>query len=401
MGVGSMDVVAEGVSVISRRALWTLLQFYGVLGLWVSWWRVTISITPGLSAGMAIWLRKIQRVRLVRRYRSSRWTWLLSMVGRGLRSGGRTSRGRRWWCSDVRKAGVIGYARPQCADVVQCRYMEWSRCRSQIPSDTRRDRTFLEHARDGLYVKEMSEWLFEGGTTMPLQRMDAIRNVVVGGRGMREWKTSLSMRMGSGWVIALPKYFCFRSMDAQKTDAGFCGRFDERTTMLVPFYEFAMVLLVVARVLPPLSLAVRFPRVAHYFSNTEKSEVPKVGKRYECPYVVEWAYGIAAALGLDFEVFRRVSICDMECIAFLRKFVSFPVFFVDYIDYGVARVSLKTLVNVLDKGRVLTPEFVSYRMDYATRKRSPYATINKITQRFIRVGAIASDVFRPVLRSSQ
>ena len=150
--------------------------------------------------------------------------------------------------------------------------MEWSRCRSKIPSDIRRDWTFLEHAQDALYVKEMSERLFEGGTTMPLLSMDAIRNVVMGERGTREWKKSLSMRMGSGWVISFADYFCVRSMDAQKTDVRFCGRFDERTTILVPFYEILMILPVVARVVPPLSLAVRFPRVAHYFSNTEKSE---------------------------------------------------------------------------------------------------------------------------------
>ena len=71
----------------------------------------------------------------------------------------------------------------------------------------------------------------------------------------------------------------------------------------------------------------------------------------------------------------------------------------DYIDYGVAHVSFKTLVDVLDKARVLTPEFVSYRMEHATRKRGPYATINEVTQGFVRVGA--SEVLRPVLRSSQ
>ena len=303
---------------------------------------------------------------------------------------------RRW---DVRKVGVIGYARPKCADVVRSRYMERSGCRFQIPSDIRCDRTFLEHARDEVYVKEMSEWLSDGGATMPLLRMDAIRNVVVGERGMREWKTSVLMRMGSGGVISFEDYFCFRGMEAHETDVRFCGRLDDRTTMLVPFYDFRMVPPVVAGVVPPLSLAVRLPRVAHYFANTEKSEGPEVSKRYERAYVVEWAYAIAAALGLDVEVFRRVWICDTECIAFLRQFVSFSDVFVDYIDYGVARVSFKTLVDVLEKARVLTPEFVSYRMDYATRKRSPYAKINEVTQGFIRVGA--SELLRPVVRSSQ
>ena len=48
---------------------------------------------------------------------------------------------------------------------------------------------------------------------------------------------------------------------------------------------------------------------------------------------------------------------------------------------------------------MFTPEFVSYRMDYATRKWSPYAAINEVLQGFIRVGA--SEVLRPVVRSSQ
>ena len=30
---------------------------------------------------------------------------------------------------DVREVGVIGYARPRCADMVRSRYMERSRCR--------------------------------------------------------------------------------------------------------------------------------------------------------------------------------------------------------------------------------------------------------------------------------
>ena len=54
-------------------------------------------------------------------------------------------------CWDVRIVGVIGYDRPQCEDVVSGRYMDRSRCRFQIPSDIRCDRTFFEHARDGVY----------------------------------------------------------------------------------------------------------------------------------------------------------------------------------------------------------------------------------------------------------
>ena len=122
-------------------------------------------------------------------------------------------------------------------------------------------------------------------------------------------------------------------------------------------------------------------------------------ERYERAYVIEWAYAMAAAPGFDVEVFRRVWVCDMECVGFQRQFIGFPYFLVDYTDHGVARVSFKTLVDVLDKARILAPEFVSYRVDYATRKRSPYATINAITQVFVRVGW--GEMMRPAVRSSQ
>ena len=65
---------------------------------------------------------------------------------------------RRW---DVRKVGMVGLASPQCAEEVRGRFLERLRCRFQIPADVRCDRTFLEEARDGLYVKAMHTWLFE------------------------------------------------------------------------------------------------------------------------------------------------------------------------------------------------------------------------------------------------
>ena len=74
-------------------------------------------------------------------------------------------------------------------------------------------------------------------------------------------------------------------------------RFDERTKMLVPFYEFPMIPPVVTGVVPPLSLAVRLPRVPYYFGNMEKSQGADVRERYERAYGIEWAYAIAAALG--------------------------------------------------------------------------------------------------------
>ena len=65
-----------------------------------------------------------------------------------------------------------------------------------------------------------------------------MRKVVVDERGQREGKTSLSMFMGAGRVISFPYYACFRGMDAHETDVRLCGKFEERTKMVVPFYDF-------------------------------------------------------------------------------------------------------------------------------------------------------------------
>ena len=46
----------------------------------------------------------------------------------------------------------------------------------------------------------------------------------------------------------------------------------------------------------------------HYFGITEKLKESEFRRRYERTYVVKRAYTIAAALGLDVEVFRRVRI---------------------------------------------------------------------------------------------
>ena len=78
-------------------------------------------------------------------------------------------------------------------------------------------------------------------------------------------------------------------MDAHETDVCLYSRFDECTTILVLFYELPMVPPVVAGVVPPLSLGVRVPRVAHYLVNNEKSEGSEAWKRYERAYVVEWS----------------------------------------------------------------------------------------------------------------
>ena len=222
---------------------------------------------------------------------------------------------RRW---DGRRVGVVALSRPPSAEIVRCGFLERSRCRFQIPSEIRCDRTFVEEARDGLYVKAMHTWLIEGGTPMPVLTTDAIRNVVMGERSAREWKTSLSMLMGSGHLISFADYQCFRSLDAREIDVRFCGRIDGGTPMLVSFYEFPMIPPVVTGIVPPLSLAVRLPRVAFYFGNMEKSQCANVRERYGRAYVIQWAYAMAAALGLDVEVFRRVWVCETDCIGFVR-----------------------------------------------------------------------------------
>ena len=162
-----------------------------------------------------------------------------------------------------------------------------------------------------------------------------------------------------------------RASDAHETDERFCGKFDERTTMVVPFYDFPVVLPVVAGVVPPFGIAVRLPRVAYYFGETEKSREPAVRKRYERAYVIEWEYTIAISLGLGLGIFRRVWICDSEFIGFLRKFIGFHSFFVDYVDHAMTRVFFKSLLDELSKTRALSTEYVSYRMNYGTRKNSP------------------------------
>ena len=119
---------------------------------------------------------------------------------------------RRCW--DVRNVGVVGLARPQCAKIFRCRFLERSLRCFQIPPEISCDRTLVEEARDGLHVKAMYTWLIEGGKLMPVLTTDAIGNFVMGERSGREWKTSFSMLMASGRVLSCADYQCFQSRDA-------------------------------------------------------------------------------------------------------------------------------------------------------------------------------------------
>ena len=273
----------------------------------------------------------------------------------------------RW---DMRQVSVVALLRPSYAEEICRRFVDAPRCRYQIPGTVRCDRTFMGDAVDGLYVKKTSAWLFDGVGRFPVTSTGSVRNVMVDERLQREWKTSFSLLVGSGRVISFADYTCFRGLHAHETDERFCGRFEDRTTTLVPFYDFPAVPSVVSAVFPPLSLSVRLPRVAFYFGQVVLSASDIIRKRYERAYVVEWAYGVAPALGLEWGAFRRVWVCDEECLAFLRKFVCFPDFFVELVDHSVIQVSFNSLVDVLAKARLLSTEDVNSRVEYATRKRS-------------------------------
>ena len=49
----------------------------------------------------------------------------------------------------------------------------------------------MEEAREGLYVKAIHTWIFEGVERLPMPGCDGMRNVVVDERGKREGETSL------------------------------------------------------------------------------------------------------------------------------------------------------------------------------------------------------------------
>ena len=144
---------------------------------------------------------------------------------------------------------------------------------------------------NGLYVKKTSAWFFDGVRRFAVTSSGSVRNVVAKERLQREWKTAFSLLVGSGRVISFADYMCFRGLHAHEIDVRFCGRFEDRTTTLVPFYDFHAVPSVLSGVFPPLSLSVRLPRVAFYFGQVVLSASEAIRKRYERAYVIEWAYG--------------------------------------------------------------------------------------------------------------
>ena len=76
----------------------------------------------------------------------------------------------------------------------------------------------------------------------------------------------------------------------------------------------------------------------------------------------------------------------VDVVASLRGAALAGLVFVDYVDHTVTCVSFKSLVGELSKTRALSSEYVSYRMDYTTRKRSPYSTMSSVRPGFIKFG---------------
>ena len=297
----------------------------------------------------------------------------------------------RW---DTRQVSVAALHRPSYTEEICRRFVDASRCRYQIPGTVRYDRTFLVDAVDGLYVKKTSAWLFDGVGRFPVMSRGSVRNVVVDERLQRERKTAFSLLIGSGRVISFADYTCFRGLHAHETDVRFSGRFEDRTTTLVPFSDFPAVPSVVSGVFPPPSLSVRLPRVAFYFGQVVLSANASVRTRYERAYVIELACGVAAALGLEWGAFQRVWVCNEECLAFLRKFVDFPDFFVDLVDHSVIHVSFNSLVDVLAKARLLSTAYIHSRVDYATRKRSSWEVVREGTLEFVEIEAKVAPIAR-------
>ena len=65
----------------------------------------------------------------------------------------------------------------------------------------------------------------------------------------------------------------------------------------------------------------------------------------------------------------------------------------------MTRVSFKSLVDELSKARDFSSDYVSYRTEYATRKRSPYSTMSSVTPGFINVGSVSAG--RPPVQSNR
>ena len=179
-----------------------------------------------------------------------------------------------------------------------------------MPRQLECDRAFLIDASGAVYVERMNEYLIRGNGRHPMLTDFRFRNVLIHENGPRRWKTAFSLLVGTGRVVSFQYYTYFREMGSHGTDVRMAGRCEDRTKQLVSYDEFPEVPLCVARIIPPRGLAVKGPRVAHYFGATTEARGERTRKRYETAYMLEWAYAIEASLTVEYAVYNPLWVCD-------------------------------------------------------------------------------------------
>lgn len=142
------------------------------------------------------------------------------------------------------------------------------------------------------------------------------------------------------------------------------GRFEDRTPLMIPFYELPEVPVCVAGIISPRVLAIKSPRVAYYFGATVDARSGSVKRRYATSYVLEWAHAVAVALTLENAIYNRIWVCEERCVKFLRKFVYFEDFVVEVVGHEVAQVSFRRVVSLLEKSRSFSNPFLQNRVDF-------------------------------------
>ena len=161
------------------------------------------------------------------------------------------------------------------------------------------------------------------------------------------------------------------------------GRFEDRTRLVVPFYELPEVPMCLAEIIPPRGLAVKSPRVAYYFGATVDSRFMWVTKQYATAYVLEWAHAVAAALKLEHVMYNRVWVSKERCVGFLRKFVLFKDFVVDAVSHAVTQVSFPRLVSLLDEAWGLSQPYLENRVDYPSALSVSWGALRPGSSEFV------------------
>ena len=151
-----------------------------------------------------------------------------------------------------------------------------------------------------------------------------------------------------------------------------------RTSLMISWSRFPLMLVEVLSALPPQGLSVRLPRLAYYFSLRVRDESNDVRMRYDAAFMIECAHSVATALTLEIENNRRVWTCLDECIAFLSRFESLDDFYVDCVGRFVSCVSFRSLVNQLRRVRLLPSTSLVSRFDYPTGATVTWALVNAV-----------------------